>query len=71
MSLKKLLKEAMKGRQLLQLIYPGEKPLTDLEVEILKICISGIRMRKLDILSDVLRREGYIEKLDQQNTTSN
>lgn len=55
----------MKGLQLLQLIYPGKKPLTDLEVEILKLCISGIRMRKLDILSDVLKREGYIEKLDQ------
>ncbi len=62
----------MKGRQLLQLIYPGEKPLSDLEVEILKICISGIRMRKLDILSDVLKREGYIDKLlqSEQETIS-
>lgn len=65
MSLTKLLKEEMKNYQLLQLIYPGKEPLTDLEVEILKLCVSGIRMRKLDILSDVLKREGYIERLEK------
>lgn len=65
MSLTKLLKEAMKDKQILQLIYPGKRPLNDLEAEILKICISGIRLRKLDMLSEVLKREGYIEKLEK------
>lgn len=53
----------MKNYQLLQLIYPAKRPLNELEGKILKICVSAIMMKKLDMLSDVLKREGYIEML--------
>lgn len=65
MSLTKLLKEEMKNYQVLQLVYPAKRPLNELEGKILKICVSAIMMRKLDMLSDVLKREGYIEKLEK------
>lgn len=53
----------MKGYQVLQLIYFAKRPLNELEGKILKVCVSAIMMRKLDMLSDVLKREGYIDKL--------